>query len=84
MKETGRGNRRLPGDIGKLEIDSQVAIHLHRCGQVELCDWNLPMIHVSDIKRVFGEDVVLDLLRSAAVLEDERDLLTAFRGLRLT
>jgi hypothetical protein len=64
-----------------MEVDSQVTIYLHCCSKIELFDWNLPVILVADIEYVPGQDVVMDFLRSPAILEDKCDRFIVVRGL---
>lgn len=64
---------------GKLKVDSCVLIHLRCRGKVELVCRDFAGVLVADEKRCPGENVVMNLLRGAAVFEDERDRFHAFR-----
>ena len=65
-----------------MKINSCVAIHFRCRGQVELIDRYLTAMLVPDEERGRRENVVMNLLRWAAIFEDQRDRLLVARDLR--
>ncbi len=57
-------------------------IHLRCRGQVQLASGDIAAIWVPDVERGPGQKVVVNLLRRAAVFEDERDRNLAAWGRR--
>lgn len=65
-----------------MKINSCVAIHFRCRGEVELIYGYLTAMLVPDEERGRRENVVMNLLRWAAIFEDQRDRLLVARDLR--
>ena len=65
-----------------MKINSCVAIHFRCRGKVELINRYLTAMLVPDEERGRRENVVMNLLRWAAIFEDQRDRLLVARDLR--
>lgn len=59
--------------LGNLEIYACIPVGLLGGGNVKLLNRNVPPVLVLDKKGSPGQHVVVNLLRRAAVLEDQRD-----------
>jgi hypothetical protein len=58
--------------LGKLEIDACIVIHSLCCSDIKLVDRYIAVMLVPDIECGVRQNVVMDLLRRAAVFEDKR------------
>ena len=63
-----------------MKVNSRVMIYLRRRSEVELVSWDITVTLVPDIECGPGQNVVMNLLRRATILEDERDRLLAVGG----
>jgi hypothetical protein len=63
-----------------LEVNTCIEIYLLCRSEIQLINRNVMAALISDIKCGARQDVVMDLLRRAAVFEDERDCILALRG----
>ena len=63
-----------------MKVNSCVVIRLCCRSQVELVGWDFTVMLVPDIECSPGQNIVMDLLRRAAIFEDQRHRLLAVRG----
>jgi hypothetical protein len=63
-----------------VEVDACVVIYLLCRGEINLVDGDIAAMLVADVESGPGQSVVVNLLRRATVLEDERDSILVLKG----
>ena len=58
--------------LRNLKLDSGGAIRLLRRRNIDLVERNIPPLRIRDVKVSLGQGIVVDLLRGAPILEDNR------------